>query len=125
MVCCIPFTNHTNSKSKQASRANAISSLPPVYHDPLTTPEVEILNTPVAAAAALVRKGEWKPIDVLRAYGKRALVAHEKTNCLTEILIPSAEEWLAHSTSMGDGGAGDGVNLNGAFIRARQTWLDS
>lgn len=39
-------------------------------------------------------------------------MAHEKTNCLTEILIPSAEEWLAHS-SMGGGGAGDGVNLNG------------
>lgn len=42
-------------------------------------------------------------------------MAHEKTNCLTEILIPSAEEWLAHSSSMGEGGVGDGVNLNGWF----------
>lgn len=33
------------------------------------------------------------PVTVLHAYGKKALKAHEATNCLTEILLPEAEEW--------------------------------
>jgi Asp-tRNA(Asn)/Glu-tRNA(Gln) amidotransferase A subunit family amidase len=34
------------------------------------------------------------PIDILRAYGKAAILAHKKTNCLTEIMIAEAESWL-------------------------------
>jgi Asp-tRNA(Asn)/Glu-tRNA(Gln) amidotransferase A subunit family amidase len=34
------------------------------------------------------------PISILRAYGKAALLANAKTNCLTEIMIPSAEASL-------------------------------
>ena len=34
-----------------------------------------------------------KPIDILRTYGKLAIRAHEKTNCLTEVMLPEAEKW--------------------------------
>ena len=40
-----------------------------------------------------VHKQAIQPIDILRAYGKAALRAHAKTNCLTEIIIESAEGW--------------------------------
>lgn len=35
-----------------------------------------------------------RPLDILRCYSKAAIAAHEKTNCLTEILVPEAEEWV-------------------------------
>lgn len=40
-----------------------------------------------------VHKQVLEPIDILRAYGKAALKAHAKTNCLTEIMISTAETW--------------------------------
>ncbi|RPB16662.1 acetamidase [Morchella conica CCBAS932] len=106
------LTHRRNCKEKQASRASAIASLPAVYHEPLTLPDITILTTPVSITSSLVRKGDWKPIEILHAYGKRTLQAHAQTNCITEVLIPKAEEWLAHSTASGrDTDAG--VNLSG------------
>jgi len=90
-----------------------IADLPAQYHAPLAAAEVEILNTPVSLTASSVRNHECKPLDILLAYGKRAIWAHQRTNCLTEIAIPSAEEWLhlslasPHSPELG------GVNLRG------------
>lgn len=34
------------------------------------------------------------PVDILRTYGKVAVKAQEKTNCLTEIMFPEAETWI-------------------------------
>ncbi|KAI5781302.1 acetamidase [Geopyxis carbonaria] len=111
----MPLLNYLRHKDdckfKQESRAETIANLPPAYHDPLTLSDKSILDSPVERTAALVRKGEWKPIDVLRSYGKRALTAHAQTNCLTEVLLSDAEEWLAHSTAYSQ--ADGGVNLSG------------
>jgi len=49
-----------------------------------------------------VHKGLLKPIDILKSYGKVAIRAHAKTNCLTEVMIREAEGW-----------AESGVNLKG------------
>ena len=35
-----------------------------------------------------------QPVDIVRAYGKAAIRAHEKTNCVTEVLLPEAEDWI-------------------------------
>jgi Asp-tRNA(Asn)/Glu-tRNA(Gln) amidotransferase A subunit family amidase len=35
-----------------------------------------------------------QPIDVLRAYGKAAIKAHAKTNCITEVMIDAAEKCM-------------------------------
>lgn len=51
------------------------------------------------------------PIDVLRAYGKVAIKAHEKTNCVTEILFPEAEEWAKHEINLKGPLAGIPVSL--------------
>ena len=41
-----------------------------------------------------MRTGALQPLDILKTYGKVALQAHERTNCLTEVMISSAERWL-------------------------------
>ncbi|KAF8249070.1 amidase signature enzyme [Wilcoxina mikolae CBS 423.85] len=82
-------------KEKQSQRANAIASLPAIYHAAITPIDADILNTPVSTTAERVRNGQQQPLDVLHAYGKRALWAHEKTNCLTEIVIAGAESSLS------------------------------
>jgi Asp-tRNA(Asn)/Glu-tRNA(Gln) amidotransferase A subunit family amidase len=41
-----------------------------------------------------VKSGDTAPLDVLCAYGKAALKSHERTNCLTEVLLKDAEGWL-------------------------------
>ncbi|KAK6338919.1 hypothetical protein TWF696_009720 [Orbilia brochopaga] len=83
-----------NCKLKQAERANHIATLPSIYSTPLTATDRTILATPIGTLAANIRGKEWRPVDVLRAYGKKALLAQEKTNCLTEIMIADAETYV-------------------------------
>ena len=45
------------------------------------------------ALAQNVRLGSIRPIDVLRSYGKVAIMVHRRTNCLTEVMLPEAEIW--------------------------------
>lgn len=82
-----------NSKAKQQEREDLIRGLAPAYHEPCSAHENRILAQPVAALAASVRTGNTDPADALTAYGKMALKAHADTNCLTEIMISSAETW--------------------------------
>ncbi|KAK4451702.1 amidase signature domain-containing protein [Podospora aff. communis PSN243] len=79
---------------KQSERACRIASLPPAYHAPVTSQDRTILTQPIADLVASVHAGTTSPLSILRTYGKVALKAHAKTNCLTEILLPSAEKWL-------------------------------
>ena len=46
-----------------------------------------------------VHKDIIKPIDILRTYGKVAIRAHAETNCLTEVMLPEAEDWAQTGTS--------------------------
>ena len=82
-------------KYKQNERAAKIAALPAVYHEPLADADRSILATPLERLVANIKKGEVKPLDVLRAYGKQAIRAHAETNCLTEIMIDDAEKWAA------------------------------
>ncbi|KAH9924149.1 amidase signature enzyme [Fomitopsis serialis] len=79
--------------SKQQERRDRIEGLPPVYHAPLSSADKSILAQPASQIVAGVQGGSLSPPDILAAYGKKALKAHAATNCLTEILIPTAEEW--------------------------------
>jgi Asp-tRNA(Asn)/Glu-tRNA(Gln) amidotransferase A subunit family amidase len=58
-----------------------------------------------------VQKQVTKPVDILRAYGKVAIKAHEKTNCLTEILFPEAEGWAEREINLKGPLAGIPVSL--------------
>ncbi|KAN0124333.1 Amidase signature domain containing protein [Russula decolorans] len=64
----------------------------------LSAHELEI--TAVSEIAVLLNKlatGEWSSVEVTTAFCKRAIVAHQLTNCLTEIFVDRALEraaWL-------------------------------
>ncbi|KAI1378887.1 amidase [Hypoxylon crocopeplum] len=49
---------------------------------------------PIEELVQDVQKGELDPMDVLHTYGMVASKAHEKTNCLTEVMISAAEDWI-------------------------------
>ncbi|KAG8696480.1 hypothetical protein FRC08_007116 [Ceratobasidium sp. 394] len=69
------------------------------YECGLLTPfEVEVTDTlDVAAILQKLRDGVWKSVDVTRAFYKRAIIAHQVTNCLTEIFVERA---LARAAEM-------------------------
>ncbi|KAJ4296947.1 hypothetical protein N0V88_003863 [Collariella sp. IMI 366227] len=97
-------------QTKQSTRASTISSFPAPYHTPLTPTDKETLTAPIESLVASVHAGTTTPLSILHTYGKLALKAHARTNCLTEILLPSAEEWLATSDKDKNGGE---INLRG------------
>ncbi|KAG9076582.1 hypothetical protein FRC06_009428 [Ceratobasidium sp. 370] len=69
------------------------------YECGLLTPfEVQVTDTlDVATILEKLRDGVWKSVDVTRAFYKRAIIAHQATNCLTEIFVERA---LARATKM-------------------------
>lgn len=84
----IPF-----SRAKQEERQQRIKDLDPRFHEPLNASDRAILDQYVQDLVSSVKSGTLEATDILTAYGKKALKAHEATNCLTEIMIDSAVNW--------------------------------
>ncbi|KAG9105253.1 hypothetical protein FRC07_009452, partial [Ceratobasidium sp. 392] len=64
----------------------------------LSTFEIEVTDTvDVETILEKLRNGVWKSVDVTRAFYKRAIIAHQATNCLTEIFVERA---LARAVEM-------------------------
>ena len=69
--------------------------MPKPYHSPLSEGEKDILDKPIDEVVQDVHMGgEPTAVEVLRAYGKVAVKAHEKTNCVTEVMMRDAEHWI-------------------------------
>ncbi|KAL8726497.1 MAG: hypothetical protein Q9181_006034, partial [Wetmoreana brouardii] len=96
MLTPFDFFEHRRAcKQKQLERSARIANLPPEYHSPFSPQDRQILDKPIAELVQDVQKEVVKPIDILRSYGKVAIRAHAKTNCLTEVMInPGAEKWI-------------------------------
>ncbi|KAL8786355.1 MAG: hypothetical protein Q9213_002852 [Squamulea squamosa] len=89
------FEHRRACKQKQLERSNRIANLPSEYHKPVFSEDREILDKPIEQLVQNVHKQVIRPIDILRSYGKVAIKAHAKTNCLTEVMInPGAEKWI-------------------------------
>ncbi|KIL55704.1 hypothetical protein M378DRAFT_17703 [Amanita muscaria Koide BX008] len=86
---------------KQKERQKRIEDLPYIYHTSITDADKAILNKPIkelveavqAKPSSDARNATLRPLDILRAYGKKSLLAHRETNCLTEVMIGAAEKW--------------------------------
>ncbi|KAK3498539.1 amidase signature enzyme [Neurospora crassa] len=89
---------------KRAERKERISSLGPEYHAALSGKDLDTISKPIAELVSSVQSNAISPLSVLQTYGKVAVRAHLKTNCLTEVLISAAEDSLKNSK---------GVNLQG------------
>ncbi|EST09650.1 Amidase [Kalmanozyma brasiliensis GHG001] len=95
-----------------ASTLSAISSTSgtdvrtiPITCDILTDLELEITTTPVSTILANLQSRTWTSEAVTTAFCKRAAIAHQLTNCLTEIFfteaIARARELDAHFATTG------------------------
>ncbi|KAJ1324548.1 fatty acid amide hydrolase [Microdochium nivale] len=80
-------------KAKQDERTQRITGLSHL-RGAFTSTERKIINRSIEKLVRDVHKKVIDPVDLLHIYGKVALKAHEKTNCLTEIMIPEAEGWI-------------------------------
>ncbi|KAF5359680.1 hypothetical protein D9756_002870 [Leucocoprinus leucothites] len=65
----------------------------------LTNRELEITESHVDVILSNVAKGNWSSVEVTTAFSKRAIIAHQLVNCLTEIFIESA---LARAATLDD-----------------------
>ncbi|KAF4552555.1 Amidase-like protein 13 [Elsinoe fawcettii] len=90
----VSYLHHRRDcKRKQDERRDRIAALEPSYHAPFSPHELNILHAPIDKLVQDVQANNTTPLDVLRSYGKAAIRAHERTNCLTEIMISDAEKW--------------------------------
>lgn len=65
----------------------------------LTEREIKITNTSVDVLLEKLACGEWSAVDVTTAFYKRAIIAHQLVNCLTEIFVDHA---LARAAELDD-----------------------
>jgi Asp-tRNA(Asn)/Glu-tRNA(Gln) amidotransferase A subunit family amidase len=88
------YLNHRRDvRFKQDERARRIRDLVG-YHRPLNALDRAYLDKPIQDLVQQVHKQPYMASEILGTYGKVALKAHEKTNCLTEVMISSAEKWV-------------------------------
>ncbi|TKX23367.1 amidase-like protein 7 [Elsinoe australis] len=88
------FQHKRDCKRKQEERRDRMSALQPEYHAPFSPHELNILHAPIDKLVQDVQTNITSPLDILRSYSKAAIRAHEKTNCVTEVMISSAERWV-------------------------------
>jgi hypothetical protein len=96
---------------KRRQRAERIASLPSAYHVAITAFDRSVVGKPIEELVQEVHRGVLHPIDVLHTYGKVAVRAQEKTNCVTELLLPEAEEWAKTEVNLKGPLAGVPVSL--------------
>ncbi|PQK17842.1 hypothetical protein BB8028_0009g00450 [Beauveria bassiana] len=87
------FQHRRDCRTKQEERATRIRALQS-YHGPFSVLDKDIVNKPIQALVKEVHQDPSKATQILKTYGKVALKAQEKTNCVTEILLESAEKWV-------------------------------
>lgn len=83
-----------NSDTKRQQRTTRFTTLPQPYHTPLTQTDKETLTKPIQDLVRDIHANPALRHDILHTYGKIAVKAQEKTNCITELLLPEAERWV-------------------------------
>jgi Asp-tRNA(Asn)/Glu-tRNA(Gln) amidotransferase A subunit family amidase len=85
--------------------------LPAVYHAPIDASDRAVINKPIEDLVKEIQDGSFSATDVLQTYGKVAVRAQEKTNCITELLLPEAEVWAQSEVNLKGPLAGVPVSL--------------
>ena len=81
------------SRFKQDERVKKIGALT-AYHGPFSPMERQIVDKSIEELVQDVHKDPSKAAEVLAAYTKVAIKAHERTNCVTEVMVKDAEKWI-------------------------------
>ncbi|CAI7617142.1 unnamed protein product [Penicillium crustosum] len=96
---------------KQAERELRFTGLPHPYHLRIADQDRKIIDQPIEELVHDVQDSAVSPLDVLRTYGKVAKRAQERTNCITELMLPEAESWLESEINLKGPLAGIPVSL--------------
>ncbi|KAI1859706.1 hypothetical protein JX265_007235 [Neoarthrinium moseri] len=87
------FQHRRDCQFKKRERDDRIRGLTQ-YHGPFTSFDREVIDRPIEGLVQDVHSGVLQPIDILRTYGRVAVKAQEKTNCVTEVMLQEAEGWI-------------------------------
>ncbi|KAL8985133.1 MAG: hypothetical protein Q9205_001071 [Flavoplaca limonia] len=104
------------SKQKQLERSRRIAELPSEYHGSVASSDRLILDKSIEELVQDVHKEVVRPVDILRSYGKLAIRAHAKTNCLTEVMIDPGAEQSIENISLKGPLAGIPVSLKDTIV---------
>lgn len=85
--------------------------MPYPYHANFTDVDKKIIDQPIEDLVRDIQQSNTSPLTVLQAYGKVAVKAQERTNCITELLLPEAESWLESDINLKGPLAGIPVSL--------------
>lgn len=85
--------------------------MPYPYHTNFTDADKKIIDQPIEELVRDIQASKTSPLSVLRTYGKVAVKAQERTNCITELLLPEAESWLESDINLKGPLAGIPVSL--------------
>lgn len=85
--------------------------MPYPYHTNFTDADKKIIDQPIEELVRDIQESKTSPLSVLRTYGKVAVKAQERTNCITELLLPEAESWLESDINLKGPLAGIPVSL--------------
>lgn len=96
---------------KQRQRAHRFASLPASYHSAFTSFDKSVIDASIEDLVEDVQKGTVSPHAVLQTYGKVAVKAQERTNCVTELLLPEADRWIDEEINLKGPLAGIPVSL--------------
>ncbi|KAJ6084591.1 Amidase [Penicillium sp. IBT 16267x] len=96
---------------KQAERDLRFASLPHPYYLPITASDKKIIDQPIEELVRDIQGSTTSALTVLRTYGKVAVRAQKRTNCITELLLPEAESWLESEVNLKGPLAGIPVSL--------------
>ena len=110
------MTKRVTSRHKQAERAIRIERLSGHYKGPFSAQDKTLISKPIAELVQDVQKGVTKPVDILRTYGKVAVKAHERTNCLTEVMLLEAEAWAEREMNLKGPLAGIPISLKDTVV---------
>ncbi|KAL3494344.1 amidase signature domain-containing protein [Aspergillus germanicus] len=106
------YFNYRRARTiKRQERAARFASLPAVYHAPIDASDRAVVNKPIEDLVKEIQDGSVSVTDVLQTYGKVAVRAQEKTNCITELLLPEAEVWAQSEVNLKGPLAGVPVSL--------------
>ncbi|KAK8075642.1 amidase protein [Apiospora hydei] len=112
MVFPLDYLQHRlDCRFKQNERDQRIRDLTKC-HEPFTKFDREVVDMPIQELVGRIGDRSIKAKDVLHTYGKVALRAHEKTNCLTEIMISEAVTQLDRIGGRTGGGLLNGIPVS-------------
>lgn len=84
--------HRADCERKQQEIKNQRQYLPPIYTEPLTEFDEKILALSLSQVVSSCNSNHLQPCDILHAYGKRAILAHDSVNCLADIMFDEIRE---------------------------------